>query len=117
MVDIASLCAELHSHDAGGTPAAEFPDNPPGCGLPGQYPRFVEAREEDIDRITELFYRVLKGEIPPPLALPMDYPENEVKQVLEYANRFVAEYQTLADAMSTSPAFRATSSLTRIPVA
>ncbi|HOW73025.1 MAG TPA: SpoIIE family protein phosphatase [Phycisphaerae bacterium] len=60
----------------------------------------IEAREEDIDRITELFYRVLKGEIPQPLALPEDCPRNEVNQVAEYANRFIAEYRALADAMS-----------------
>ena len=60
----------------------------------------LEVREEDIDRITELFYRILKGEIPQPLDLPKDYPENEVRQVVEYANRFVAEYQALAGAMS-----------------
>jgi serine phosphatase RsbU (regulator of sigma subunit) len=60
----------------------------------------LQAREEDIDRITELFHRTLKGEIPQPLVLPKDYPENEIKQVTEYANRFVAEYRGLADAMS-----------------
>ena len=60
----------------------------------------LEIREDDIDRITELFYRLLKGDIPQPLALPKDYPENEVRQVLEYANRFVADYQALANAMS-----------------
>ena len=60
----------------------------------------LEVREEDIDRITALFHRVLKGELPGPLDLPKDYPENEVRQVVEYANRFVAEYQTLAGAMS-----------------
>ena len=56
----------------------------------------LEVREEDIDRITAMFYRVLKGELPPSLDLPKDYPENEVRQVVEYANRFVAEYQALA---------------------
>jgi serine phosphatase RsbU (regulator of sigma subunit) len=60
----------------------------------------LEAREEDIDRITELFHRILKGEIPQPLVLPKDYPENEIRQVVEYANRFVAEYRALADAMT-----------------
>ncbi len=60
----------------------------------------LEVREEDIDRITELFHRVLKGEIPQLLALPKDYPENEARQVVEYANRFVADYQALAGAMS-----------------
>ena len=60
----------------------------------------LEAREEDIDRITELFHRVLKGEIPQPLVLPKDYPDNEIRQVAEYANRFATEYHALADAMS-----------------
>lgn len=60
----------------------------------------LEVREEDLDRITALFHRVLKGELPRPLDLPKDYPENEVRQVIEYANRFVAEYQALAAAMS-----------------
>ena len=62
----------------------------------------LEVREEDIDRITALFYRVLKGELPRPLDLPKDYPENEVRQVVEYANRFVAEYQELAGATRMS---------------
>lgn len=60
----------------------------------------LEVREEDLDRITALLHRVLKGELPRPLDLPPDYPENEVRQVVEYANRFIAEYQTLAGAMS-----------------
>jgi serine phosphatase RsbU (regulator of sigma subunit) len=60
----------------------------------------LEIPEEDIDRITELFYRVLKGEVPPPLALPEDYPDNEIRQVVEYANRFVSEYRELTKAMS-----------------
>jgi serine phosphatase RsbU (regulator of sigma subunit) len=60
----------------------------------------LEVREEDIDRITELFHRILKGEIPQPLALPQDYPQNEVRQVVEYANRFATEYGALADAVS-----------------
>jgi serine phosphatase RsbU (regulator of sigma subunit) len=60
----------------------------------------LEVQEEDIDRITALLYRVLKGELPRRLDLPEDYPQNEVRQIAEYANRFVEEYQTLAVAMS-----------------
>jgi hypothetical protein len=60
----------------------------------------LEVSEQDIDRISELFYRILKGEIPQPLALPKDSPDNEVKQAVEYANRFVADYQALAGAMT-----------------
>ena len=78
----------------------------------------LEVREDDLDRITALFHRVLKGELPRPLDLPKDCPENEVGQVMEYANRFVAEYQALAGAMTalsrgdldlTSPRARCTS--------
>jgi len=61
----------------------------------------LEIREEEIDRITELFYRILKGEIPPPLTLPKDYPENEFKQVVDYANRFIEEYHAFADVISS----------------
>ncbi len=60
----------------------------------------LEVREEDIDRITEMFYLVLRGEIPRPVVLPKDFPDNEIKQVADYANRFIAEYHALADAMS-----------------
>jgi serine phosphatase RsbU (regulator of sigma subunit) len=60
----------------------------------------LEIREDEIDRITELFYRLNKGEIPQPLSLPLDYPENEFKQLVEYANRFVSDYQALAGAVS-----------------
>jgi serine phosphatase RsbU (regulator of sigma subunit) len=61
----------------------------------------LEVKEEDIDRITELFFRILKGEIPHPLVLPKDFPENEIAQVVEYANRFITEYHSLSDAMSS----------------
>lgn len=58
------------------------------------------AREQDIDRITELLHRILKGEVPPPVVLPADYPDNEIRQVTQYANRFVTEHHALADAVS-----------------
>jgi phosphoserine phosphatase RsbU/P len=61
----------------------------------------LEIREEDIDRITEFFYRILEGQVPPPLALPRDCPDNEIKQAVEYANRFADEYRALAEAMAS----------------
>jgi serine phosphatase RsbU (regulator of sigma subunit) len=60
----------------------------------------LEVREEDIDRITGLFACVLKGQIPQPLVLPKDFPNNEVRQAVEYANRFVTDYQAMAGALS-----------------
>ena len=61
----------------------------------------LDVREEDIDRITEVFYRILKGKIPTPLELPEDYPDNEVKQAVNYVNRFLVEYRGFADVLST----------------
>lgn len=61
----------------------------------------LEVREEDIDRLTSLFAGVLKGEIPGPLTIPAEYPDNEIRQVFEYANRFVADYRSLVAAMSS----------------
>lgn len=59
----------------------------------------LEVKEQEIDRFTELFYRILKGETPRPIELPKDYPQNEMRQLAEYANRFAAEYQALAGAV------------------
>lgn len=61
----------------------------------------LTIREEDIDRITEVFHLILKGKLPKPLELPEDYPDNEVRQVVVYANRFLVEYLAFVDAMST----------------
>jgi serine phosphatase RsbU (regulator of sigma subunit) len=61
----------------------------------------LQVPEDDIDRLTGLFASLLKGDIPAPLVLPPDYPDNELKQVVTYANRFVTEYRALAGAVSS----------------
>jgi serine phosphatase RsbU (regulator of sigma subunit) len=61
----------------------------------------LHVDEQDIDRLTALFAGLLKGDIPGPLVLPPDYPDNELKQVVTYANRFVADYRALAGAVSS----------------
>ena len=48
--------------------------------------------EADIDRITEVFYHLLKGKIPKPIVLPEGYPDNEVRQAVGYINRFLENY-------------------------
>jgi class 3 adenylate cyclase len=57
----------------------------------------LSVREEDIDRITEALYHVLAGDTPDPVILPADYPKNEVRQAVEYLNRFLGEYRGLAE--------------------
>lgn len=52
----------------------------------------IHVDEKDIDRITEVFYLLLNGKTPPPVQLAEDYPDNEIKQLAGYINRFLEEY-------------------------
>jgi signal transduction histidine kinase/DNA-binding response OmpR family regulator/HPt (histidine-containing phosphotransfer) domain-containing protein len=61
--------------------------------------RMLSVKEEDIDRITEAFYLILKGKKPIPIQLPEDYPDNEVKQAVSYINKFINEYNNATDAV------------------
>lgn len=54
----------------------------------------ITVKEETIDKITEVFYLLLKGKKPSPIQLPEDYPENEIKQAVGYINRFIEEYES-----------------------
>ena len=61
----------------------------------------LTVKEEDIDRITEVFYRLLKGIKPPLIELPENYPDNEIKQAVGYINRFLDEYNASTDLVYT----------------
>ncbi|MFH1134527.1 MAG: histidine kinase dimerization/phospho-acceptor domain-containing protein, partial [Pseudomonadota bacterium] len=67
-----------------------------------------EFKAEDIDKISELFYLLLKGKQPGPIDLPADYPDNEIKQAVGFINRFLAEYYSsveLAQRLSRGEVF------------
>ena len=57
----------------------------------------IQIKEEDIDKITEAFYLLLKGKKPTPIVLPEDYPDNEIKQAVGYINKFLNEYNIATD--------------------
>jgi len=57
----------------------------------------LTVNEEDIDKITEVFYKLLKGKTPTEITLPKDYPDNELKQLVGYVNQFLGEYTTCSD--------------------
>ena len=57
----------------------------------------IFVNENDIDKITETFHRMLKGETPSPIQLPDDCPDNEIRQLTEYVNRFLTEYNKATD--------------------
>jgi signal transduction histidine kinase/CheY-like chemotaxis protein len=52
----------------------------------------LQVKEEDIDKITAVFNSILKGKNPGKIELPEDYPDNEIRQAVDYINRFVDEY-------------------------
>ncbi len=55
----------------------------------------IQINESDIDKITEVFYSILKGKKPIPIELPQDYPDNEIRQAVGYINKFIAEYNEM----------------------
>ena len=57
----------------------------------------LKVKEEDIDKITEAFYLILKGKKPTPIELPGDYPDNEIKQAVSYINKFINEYNSVTE--------------------
>ena len=59
----------------------------------------LSADEGLIDQITEAFHWVLKGRAPDPIDIPENLPDNEIRQLLTYVNRFLTEYRPIAMAM------------------
>ncbi len=59
----------------------------------------LSVREEDIDKITEAFYLILKGQRANCIELPEDYAENEIKQAVGYINRFIHQYNSATEAV------------------
>ena len=56
----------------------------------------LQVKEEIIDKISEVFYLILRGKTPEPIELPADFPDNEIRQAVGYINRFLAEYTATA---------------------
>ena len=59
----------------------------------------LNVKEEQIDKITEAFYLILKGKKPTPVELPEDFPDNEIKQAVGYINKFINEYNSATDSV------------------
>jgi len=59
----------------------------------------LSVEEELIDRITATFHHLRTGKVPPPIPIPDDLPDNEIRQLITYVNRFLVEFATLTEAM------------------
>jgi adenylate cyclase len=59
----------------------------------------ISVEEELIDRITAIFHHLRTGKVPAPIPIPDDLPDNEIRQLLTYVNRFLVEFASFAEAM------------------
>ncbi|MBI4799987.1 MAG: response regulator [Desulfarculus sp.] len=57
----------------------------------------LEVNEEIIDKISEVFYLIIKGRSPRAIAMPEGFPDNEIRQALGYINQFITEYNAITD--------------------
>ncbi len=59
----------------------------------------ISVEETVLDAITATFHHLRTGKVPPPIPLPDDLPDNELRQLITYVNRFLAEFAPFAEAM------------------
>jgi adenylate cyclase len=59
----------------------------------------ISVEESLLDAVTAAFHLLRTGKVPPPLPIPDHLPDNEIRQLLTYANRFLTEFAPFANAM------------------
>jgi len=59
----------------------------------------ISVEEAVLDSITAVLHQLRTGKVPPPIAIPQGLPDNEVRQLLTFANRFLSEFAPFAEAM------------------
>jgi class 3 adenylate cyclase len=58
------------------------------------------VEESLIDKITETIYYLRTGKVPVPIPIPDDLPDNEIRQLFTFVNRFLVEFALFAEAMA-----------------
>jgi len=59
----------------------------------------ISVEEKLIDTMTATFHRLRTGRVPSPIPIPDDLPDNEIRQLLTYVNRFLSEFAPFAEAV------------------
>jgi adenylate cyclase len=59
----------------------------------------IPVEEALLDSVTAAFHHLRTGKVPPPIAIPDNVPDNELRQLLTFVNRFLSEFAPFADAM------------------
>ena len=60
----------------------------------------IAVEEELIDKITAAFHHLRTGNVPQPIPIPDDLPDNELRQLLTYVNRFLVEFAMFTESMA-----------------
>jgi adenylate cyclase len=60
----------------------------------------ISVEEELIDKITAAFHHLRTGKVPQPIQIPDDLPDNEIRQLLTYVNRFLVEFAIFTESMA-----------------
>jgi hypothetical protein len=60
----------------------------------------LSVEEELIDLITATFHYLRIGKVPPPIPIPDDLPDNEVRQLITFVNRFLVEFASFTEALA-----------------
>ncbi len=60
----------------------------------------IEVEEELLDKITATFHHLRTGKVPQPIPIPDNLPDNEIRQVLTYVNRFLVEFAIFTESMA-----------------
>ena len=60
----------------------------------------IEVEEELIDRLTATLHYLRTGKVPLPIPIPDDLPDNEIRQLLTFVNRFLVEFAIFTESMA-----------------
>jgi adenylate cyclase len=59
----------------------------------------ISVAEELIDRITATLHQLRTGNVPPAIPVPDDLPNNEIRQLINFVNRFLVEFAIFTKTM------------------
>jgi len=59
----------------------------------------ISVEEKLIDEITAALYYLRTGKVPSPIPIPEDLPDNEIRQLITFVNRFFSEFAPFVEAM------------------
>jgi methyl-accepting chemotaxis protein len=59
----------------------------------------ISVKEELIDRLTATLHYLRTGKVPLPIPIPDDLPDNEIRQLITFVNRFLVEFASFTEAM------------------